>query len=180
MSRVGNKIIEVPDKVKVVLEQDTIKVEGPKGKLQMKLPPRVDLLAEGNNVRIKRRGETRQDKAMHGLTRALVGNMVLGASKGFQRRLEIQGVGFKANVQGKNLNLSLGKSHPIVYPVPDDIKVTVEDNTKILVEGVDKQRVGAVASDIRRYYPPEPYKGKGVRYSDEIVRRKEGKTAQGK
>jgi large subunit ribosomal protein L6 len=135
---------------------------------------------DGNNVRFTRASETRQDRALHGLTRSLVNNMVEGCLNGFKKKLIINGVGFKANVQGKNLNLSLGFSHPVVYPIPSDIKVTVEENTNVLIEGVDKQRVGAVAADIRRYYPPEPYKGKGVRYSDEIIRRKEGKTAQSK
>jgi large subunit ribosomal protein L6 len=112
------------------------------------------------------------------LSRSIISNMVRGVSQGFSRRLEIQGVGFKAAVQGKNINLTLGFSHPIVYPIPDQIKITVEDNTKLLVEGPDKQVVGQVASEIRSFYPPEPYKGKGVRYSDERVIRKEGKTVQ--
>jgi len=117
-------------------------------------------------------------KALHGLSRSLVHNMVQGVSQGFTKQLEVQGVGFKAAVQGSNLNLSLGFSHPILFPIPAGIKITVAENTKITVEGIDKKVVGQVAADIRRYYPPEPYKGKGVRYSDEIVRRKEGKTVQ--
>ena len=117
-------------------------------------------------------------KALHGLSRALVNNMVQGVSEGFSKDLEIEGVGFKAAVQGQNLNLSLGFSHPILFPIPKDIKITVTENTKITIEGIDKKLVGQVAADIRRYYPPEPYKGKGVRYAGEQIRRKEGKTVQ--
>ena len=117
-------------------------------------------------------------KALHGLSRALVNNMVEGVSKGFSKDLEIEGVGFKAAVQGSNLNLSLGFSHPILFPIPKEIKVTVTDQTKINIQGIDKKLVGQVAADIRRFYPPEPYKGKGVRYAGEQIRRKEGKTVQ--
>ena len=117
-------------------------------------------------------------KALHGLSRALVHNMVRGVNEGFTRQLEIEGVGFKAAVQGSNLNLSLGFSHPVLFPIPKEIKITVADNTKINIEGIDKKLVGQVAADIRRFYPPEPYKGKGVRYAGEQIRRKEGKTVQ--
>jgi large subunit ribosomal protein L6 len=127
---------------------------------------------------VTREGDDAEAKAMHGLTRALVNNMVKGVSDGFVKKLEIQGVGFKAAVQGKNVNLSLGYSHPVNYPIPDQIKVTVEENTKLTIEGPSKEVVGRVASEIRAYYPPEPYKGKGVRYAGEQVKRKEGKTVQ--
>jgi large subunit ribosomal protein L6 len=180
MSRIGKQAITIPDKVKVQIAQDTVKVEGPKGKLELTVSPRIQAKIEGSTVTFTRASETRQDRALHGLTRSLVNNMVLGVHTGFQKRLIINGVGFKAAVQGKNLNLSLGYSHPVVYPIPEGITIKVEDNTNVLIEGVDKQRVGAVAADIRAYYPPEPYKGKGVRFSDEIIRRKEGKTAQSK
>lgn len=180
MSRIGKAPVILPDKVKVQLQGRQIMAEGPKGKLSIDLHPRVEAVLEENRVVVNRKGETRQDKALHGLTRSLINNMVEGVSKGFEKNLEINGVGFRAAVKGKVLNLNLGKSHPIDYPIPDEIKVTVEDNTKIKVEGNNKQLVGAVAADIRRYYPPEPYKGKGVRYSDEQILRKEGKTAQGK
>jgi len=123
-------------------------------------------------------GDDAQAKALHGLSRALVNNMVKGVSEGFVKKLEIQGVGFKAAVQGKSVSLSLGYSHPVVYPIPDQIKVTVEENTKLTIEGPDRQSVGQVAAEIRSFYPPEPYKGKGVRYIDERVIRKEGKTVQ--
>ena len=125
-----------------------------------------------------RDSEVRQTKALHGLARSLAANMITGVTTGYTKDLEIQGVGFKAAVQGTNLNLNLGKSHPILFPIPAGIKITVADNTKVKVEGIDKQLVGQVAADIRGYYPPEPYKGKGVRYAGENVKRKEGKTVQ--
>jgi large subunit ribosomal protein L6 len=179
MSRIGKKPITVPAKVTVRFgEAGDVHVEGPKGKLAWKLPASVRGTVDGDTVQVERDGENRQVKALHGLSRALIANMVAGVSEGFRRDLEIQGVGFKAAVQGQKLNLSLGKSHPILFPIPKDIKITVTDNTKISVEGIDKHLVGQVASDIRAYYPPEPYKGKGVRYAGEQVRRKEGKTVQ--
>jgi large subunit ribosomal protein L6 len=122
--------------------------------------------------------ETRSVKALHGLSRSLINNMVVGVTKGFQKILEIHGVGFRAQVQGKNLNLNIGFSHPVVFPIPDGIKITVQENTRILIDGIDKQVVGQVAADIRSYYPPEPYKGKGIRYAGEQILRKEGKTVQ--
>jgi len=134
-------------------------------------------VAEGKVV-VDRNGDDAQAKALHGLSRALVNNMLRGVSEGFVKKLEIQGVGFKAAVQGTNVNLSLGYSHPVVYPIPAQIKVTVEENTKLTIEGPDRQVVGQVAAEIRSFYPPEPYKGKGVRYTDERVVRKEGKTVQ--
>jgi large subunit ribosomal protein L6 len=178
MSRIGKMPVTVPSKVKVELKGRTIFVEGPKGKLDFELPRRAVVKIEGSTLTVSRDGEDSEARAMHGLTRAIVNNMVKGVSEGFVRKLEIQGVGFKAAVQGKAINLNLGYSHPISYPIPDQIKVTVEDNTKITVEGPSKELVGLVASEIRSYYPPEPYKGKGVRYSDEKVLRKEGKTVQ--
>jgi large subunit ribosomal protein L6 len=129
-------------------------------------------------VIVSRAGEDAEAKALHGLSRALINNMVKGVSEGFVKKLEIQGVGFKAVVQGDKVNLALGYSHPINYPIPRQIKVTVEENTKLTIEGPDKQLVGQVAAEIRSYYPPEPYKGKGVRYVGEKVVRKEGKTVQ--
>jgi large subunit ribosomal protein L6 len=179
MSRIGKKAVEIPDKVKVQIDSEgAVAVEGPKGKLNWRLPRDISAKVENNNVTLARSGETRSVKALHGLSRALVNNMVEGVSKGFSKDLEIEGVGFKAAVQGQNLNLSLGFSHPILFPIPKDIKITVTENTKISIAGVDKKMVGQVAADIRRYYPPEPYKGKGVRYAGEQIRRKEGKTVQ--
>ncbi len=179
MSRIGNKAVDIPDKVKVNIDNDGgIAVEGPKGKLNWKLPRDISAKIDNNKVTLARSAETRSAKALHGLSRALVNNMVEGVSKGFSKDLEIEGVGFKAAVQGQNLNLSLGFSHPILFSIPTDIKITVTENTKISISGVDKKTVGQVAADIRRFYPPEPYKGKGVRYAGEQVRRKEGKTVQ--
>jgi large subunit ribosomal protein L6 len=133
---------------------------------------------DGANVVLTRASEDRDDRAKHGLSRALLANMVTGVSAGFVKDLEIHGVGFKAAVKGSHLDLSLGFSHPVLFPIPDGIKVTVAENTKVKVEGIDRQLVGQVAANIRGYYPPEPYKGKGVRYSGEHIERKEGKTVQ--
>lgn len=178
MSRIGNLAISLPDKVKVNVTNGRVHVEGPKGKLDYSLPATITAEVNGNAVTFKRPNDERANKALHGLARSLVNNMVAGVSTGFVKDLEIQGVGFKAAVQGKVLNLSLGKSHAILFPIPDGVKITVTENTKVKVEGVDRQLVGQVAANIRGYYPPEPYKGKGVRYVGEKVARKEGKTVQ--
>jgi large subunit ribosomal protein L6 len=178
MSRIGKQPIAIPAKVKVEVKGQKVFVEGPKGKLDMAVPPRTSLKIEDGKVMVSRQGDDAQARALHGLSRALVNNMVKGVSDGFVKKLEIQGVGFKAAVQGKNVNLNLGFSHPINYPIPDQIKVTVEENTKLTIEGPDKQVVGRMAAEIRSFYPPEPYKGKGVRYVGEHVPRKEGKTVQ--
>lgn len=179
MSRIGNKAVGIPDKVKVNIDNSgKVAVEGPKGKLNWSLPKGIKANVADNEVSLVRNAETRSVKALHGLSRALINNMVVGVSEGFTRNLEIEGVGFKAAVQGNNLNLSLGFSHPVLFPIPKDIKIAVTDNTKISIQGIDKKTVGQVAADIRGYYPPEPYKGKGVRYAGEQVRRKEGKTVQ--
>src|SRR6185503_13223823 len=179
MSRIGNKPVEIPDKVRVNITDDgAVAVEGPKGKLSWNLPRNIRGSVKDNHVSLVREAESRSVKALHGLSRSLVHNMVQGVSEGFTKQLEIEGVGFKAAVQGSTLNLSLGFSHPVSFSIPKDIKIVVADNTKITVQGVDKKLVGQVAADIRRFYPPEPYKGKGVRYTGEQIRRKEGKTVQ--
>jgi len=178
MSRIGKQPVAIPAKVKVEIKGQKVHVEGPKGKLAMDLPPRTTARIEGAQVVISRQGEDAQAKALHGLSRALVNNMVKGASDGFMKKLEINGVGFKAAVTGKTITMSLGYSHPINYEIPEQVKVTVEEGTKITVEGPDKQLVGKVAAELRSFYPPEPYKGKGVKYADEHVERKEGKTVQ--
>jgi large subunit ribosomal protein L6 len=178
MSRIGKVPVAIPPKVKVDIKDRKVSVEGPKGKLDWTLPRRTSVAVENNAVVVSRQGDDAEAKALHGLSRALINNMVKGVAEGYVRKLEIQGVGFKAAVTGKNITLNLGYSHPIVYPIPDQIKVTVEENTKITVEGPSKEVVGQVASEIRSYYPPEPYKGKGVRYAGEQVKRKEGKTVQ--
>ena len=178
MSRIGKQPITIPAKVKVEVKGQKVHVEGPKGKLDWELPGRTTLKIDGTTVLVSRAGDDAQTRALHGLSRALVSNMVKGVSDGFVKKLEINGVGFKAAVAGKTITMNLGYSHPIVYNIPEQIKVTVEENTKITVEGPDKQLVGKVASELRSYYPPEPYKGKGVKYSDEKIIRKEGKTVQ--
>ncbi len=178
MSRIGKMPISIPPKVKVDVKGSKILVEGPKGKLSLDVPPRTSLKVNGDQIVVSREGDDAKAKALHGLSRALINNMMIGVTDGYVKKLEINGVGFKAAVQGKVVNLSLGYSHPVNYPIPDQIKVTVDENTKVTIEGPDKQLVGLVASEIRAYYPPEPYKGKGVKYSDEKIIRKEGKTVQ--
>ena len=179
MSRIGKKAIELPAKVKLNVSADgAVSVEGPKGTLGWTLPKQIKARIEGTQVTLDRSSEDRKVRALHGLSRALINNMVTGVSAGFVKDLEIQGVGFKAAVKGAILDLNLGFSHDIHFPIPQGIKVTVADNTKIKIEGIDRQLVGQVAADIRAYYPPEPYKGKGVRYVGEQIQRKEGKTVQ--
>ena len=178
MSRIGKQPITIPAKVKVEVKGQSVQVEGPKGKLSWELPGRTSLKIEGTTINVTRQGEDKQSRALHGLSRALINNMVKGVSDGFLKKLEINGVGFKATVTGKTITMSLGYSHPVIYSIPEQIKVVVEENTKISIEGPDKQLVGKVASELRSYYPPEPYKGKGVKYSDEKIVRKEGKTVQ--
>ena len=169
MSRIGKQPIAIPPKVKVEVKGQKVHVEGPKGKLDWELPRRTSLKVTDGKIVVSRDGDDAQAKALHGLSRSLLNNMVKGVSAGFVKKLEIQ---------GKVVNLVLGFSHPINYSIPDQIKVTVEDNTKLTIEGPDRQAVGLVASEIRAFYPPEPYKGKGVRYVGEYVERKEGKTVQ--
>ena len=177
MSRVGVKPISLPEKVTVKNDGGIITVEGPKGKLAFTLPSGIDLSNENNKLTVTRNSETsRQLRALHGTARAIVNNMISGVTKGFVKDLEIQGVGFRAAVKGKELDLSLGRSHPLLHPIPAGLTVTVTDNTKIKIEGIDKQMVGQFAAEVRGFYPPEPYKGKGVRYAGEHVRRKEGKS----
>lgn len=179
MSRIGKKRIDVPEKVEVKVSKDNhITVEGPKGKLEWTMPAGLTLENEDGSIAILCGSEDRKLRAMHGTARALVSNMVEGVSAGFVKELEIQGVGFRAKIEKEGLDLNLGFSHPVVHPIPSELTVTVEENTKIKVEGIDKQQVGQFASDIRSYYPPEPYKGKGIRYKDEYVRRKQGKSVK--
>lgn len=178
MSRIGKQPIPIPPNVQVQIAGRKVHIEGPKGKLDWELPERTGIRVDNGKIIITRDGDDSQAKALHGLSRALVNNMVKGVAEGFVKKLEIHGVGFKAAVQGNTLTMSLGKSHPVVYHVPPQVKVTVEENTKITVEGADKQLVGQVAAEIRALYPPEPYKGKGIRYAGEHIVRKVGKTVQ--
>ena len=178
MSRVGSKTIEVPDKVKVVIADNHVSVEGPKGKLEMDMPSRTTVSQEENVLSVTRDGDDRKAMAMHGLGRSLLNNMVVGVSEGFVKKLEINGVGFKAAVSGNTVTMNLGYSHPIKYDLPNQVIVSVDKDTKVTIEGPDKQKVGLVAAELRGFYPVEPYKGKGVKYADEHIRRKEGKTVQ--
>lgn len=179
MSRVGKQKIQLPAKVAVKLGADgAVLVEGPKGKLNWQLPKGITAAVEGTTVSVVRDSDERKIRALHGTAQRLIGNMVKGVSEGFRKDLEIVGVGFRAAVKGNQLDLSLGQSHPRLYPIPASIKVTVAENTKISIEGSDKCLVGQVAADIRSFYPPEPYKGKGVRYAGEHIRRKAGKSVK--
>lgn len=179
MSRIGKKLILLPETVKLSISPEgSVSVEGPKGSLTWHLPKQISAKLEGSELSFNRASDDRKVRALHGLSRALVNNMVTGVSVGFVKDLEIQGVGFKAAVQGQTLKLNLGFSHDILFPIPAGIKVSCADATKVKVEGVDRHLVGQVAADIRSYYPPEPYKGKGVRYAGEVIQRKEGKTVQ--
>jgi large subunit ribosomal protein L6 len=176
MSRVGNKPIPLPSGVKVSQNNNVVLVEGPKDKLSKALPPLVELKIENDLLTLTRVEETQKARAMHGLARSLINGMVIGVSKGFRKDLEIVGIGYKAQSGTNKLTLNLGYSHPIEYIVPKGIKVSVADNTKITVEGSDKQVVGEVAATIRKFRKPEPYKGKGIRYAGEHIVIKEGKT----
>lgn len=179
MSRIGKKSIPLPEKVKVTLgDNQEVSVEGPKGTLSYVLPEGISFSQNEEGLSLSRASEDRRVRALHGTARSLISNMVQGVHEGFVRNLEIIGVGFRASVKGSDLDLSLGYSHPVLHPIPPDLTVTVTENTKIRVEGIDKQRVGQFAADVRSYYPPEPYKGKGVRYAGEFVRRKAGKSVQ--
>lgn len=178
MSRIGKLPIEIPDAVKLTVKGQCVSASGPKGNLTFELPATITLTLKDGKALLEKNSDESQSKALHGLSRALVANMVRGVHQGFLKKLEIHGVGFKAGVQDGVINLNLGYSHQIRYQVPAQIKVTVDENTKITIEGPDKQMVGKVASELRSFYPPEPYKGKGVRYVGEHIIRKEGKTVQ--
>ena len=176
MSRVGKKVITIPAGVTVTINGADVTVKGAKGELSWTLPTGITAAVEGTELTVTRADESRTLRALHGTNRSLLNNMVEGVSKGFVKELEIVGVGLKAAVKGNALDLALGKSHPILHPIPAGITVTVTDNTKLKVEGINKQIVGQFAAEVRGYYPPEPYKGKGIHYVGEYIRRKEGKS----
>lgn len=176
MSRVGNKPVPIPSGVKVELNNGVISVAGPKGNLGKNLPPLVDVKIEKDAVSVLRNDDTQRARAMHGLARSLIAGMFTGVVQGFKKELEIVGIGYRAQVGGAKLTLNLGFSHPVVYQVPSGVKVSVFENTRLTVEGADKQLVGEVAAIIRRFRKPEPYKGKGIRYVGEHITIKEGKT----
>ncbi|MFH1045923.1 MAG: 50S ribosomal protein L6 [Candidatus Omnitrophota bacterium] len=175
MSRVGRKPIPVPENTKVEIKDGTISVTGPKGLLQRKFHYRMAVELKDNTIIVKRPTDTAQDRALHGLTRNLIANMVIGVNDGFSKELEIQGMGFRAVATGKTLNMQLGFTHPIDFAIPEDITIETPKPTQIFVKGTDKEKVGLIAANIRSFYPPEPYKGRGIRYKDEYVRRKVGK-----
>jgi large subunit ribosomal protein L6 len=176
MSRIGKVPVPIPDKVKVAVTNGVVLVEGPKGKVSKHFAPDVKIVVADKKITFSPANDSRFARAMFGTARSVIAGMVKGVTEGYVKDLEIQGVGFKANLKGKQLDLALGYSHPILFDIPEGIKITVTDQTKVKVEGCDKQLVGAVTANIRAYYPPEPYKGKGVRIVGERVRRKEGKT----
>ncbi len=176
MSRIGNKPIALTGGVSADVSGRNVTVKGPKATLQQELPELVEAKVEENQLVVTRTNESRRAKAMHGLARSLLNNMVVGVATGFKKELEIRGVGYRAEVKGKNLVLSVGYSHPVEHPIPDGIEITVGKNNVITVSGADKQQVGQVAADIREYRPPDVYKGKGIRYVGEYVIQKEGKT----
>lgn len=175
MSRIGKLLISIPDGVKVALEDRAVRVEGPKGKLRAEVPLGLHVKVEGNQLRIGREGEERKIKELHGLTRKLIANMVEGVSRGFNRVLEINGVGYRAEVKGTELHLTLGYSHPVLFPLPPGVTATVERQTLVTLHGADKQLLGKTAATIRSLRPPEPYKGKGIKYREEVIKRKAGK-----
>jgi len=179
MSRIGNKSVAIPSGVTVEVNGTTVKVQGSKGELSIELLPEVSVKVEENTLTVERKDDNQESRARHGLTRQLIANMVTGVSTGFEKKLEIIGVGYKAQAKGKVLTLQLGFSHPIDFPVPEGIEITQDEknNNILIIRGIDKQKVGQAAAVIRGYRPPEPYKGKGVRYIDEEVLRKAGKTA---
>jgi large subunit ribosomal protein L6 len=176
MSRIGKQPMTLPAGVTAGVAGGTATLKGPKGELTLQIPATVDVVQEGDVLTVVRKGDDKQSRADHGTIRALLGNMAVGVKEGYVRELEIQGVGFKASMTGNQLTLNVGYSHPVDYTVPEGVTVTVTDNTQIKVEGIDKQMVGQVSGRIRSFRPPEPYKGKGIRYKDERVRRKAGKT----
>jgi large subunit ribosomal protein L6 len=178
MSRIGKRPITIPAKVQVAIDGTKVVVKGPKGELSRNLPVNVTVSQEGEILQVTRRDETRTSRQLHGLSRTLVANMVEGVSQGFQRRLEIQGVGYRAQVQGRNLVLNMGYSHQVQIVPPEGIQFAVEGTTNVIVSGYDKEIVGNTAAKIRAVRPPEPYKGKGIRYAGEVVRRKAGKTGK--
>ncbi|MCA1455983.1 50S ribosomal protein L6 [Bradyrhizobium sp. BRP22] len=175
MSRIGKRPVAIPSGVTATVDGQTVKVKGPKGQLQFVVHDDVEVKFENGQVKVAPRVKTNRAQAMYGTARAQVANLVEGVTKGFEKKLEITGVGYRAAMQGKNLQLALGYSHDVIYPIPEGISIAVPKPTEITVSGIDPQRVGQVAAEIRAYRPPEPYKGKGVKYANEFIFRKEGK-----
>jgi large subunit ribosomal protein L6 len=177
MSRIGRRPIPLPSGVTVTIEPELVSVKGPKGELSERVPRDIEVVQEGEALLVSRPTDRGEHRALHGLTRSLVANMVQGVTDGYEKRLEIQGVGYRAQLKGKNLELAVGYSHPVPIPAPDGIEFEVPQPTRIVVKGISKQQVGEIAAIIRKQRPPEPYKGKGIRYEGEYVQRKVGKRA---
>jgi len=177
MSRIGKQPIELPSGVNVAISPGRVQVNGPLGELSQNVPARMQISQDDGTLVVKRPTERGDDRALHGLTRSLIANMVEGVTKGFEKRLELQGVGYRATLRGTDLELNVGFSHPVVVKPPQGISFEVPDATSVLVKGIDKQQVGEIAAEVRKVRPPEPYKGKGIRYEGEYVRRKVGKRA---
>ena len=175
MSRIGKLPVTIPAGVKVAVDADGVRVEGPKGKLQAAVPSQVEVRVEGNLLRVERRTEDRKIRALHGLTRKLLANMTQGVSQGFTRVLDINGVGYRAEVKGQELHMTLGYSHPVVFPLPPGVTAAVERQVIITLSSADRQVLGEAAAKIRSLRPPEPYKGKGIKYREEVIKRKAGK-----
>jgi len=175
VSRIGRLPISVPAEVKILVESGVVHAEGPKGKLRTEISPGIEVKLEGGQLKVSRLGEDRKTKALHGLIRKMVANMVEGVSRGFSRVLEINGVGYRAEVKGKDLHLSLGYSHPVVFPLPPGITADVERQIIVTLRGADRQVLGETAARVRALRPPEPYKGKGIKYQEEVIKRKAGK-----
>jgi len=175
MSRIGKKPVAVPSGITATVDGQTVSVKGPKGQLAFVVHDLVAVEKTADGITVAPRDESKKARSLWGMSRTMVSNLIVGVSKGFERKLEITGVGYKAAVQGKNLNLSLGYSHDVLFPIPEGITVVCPKPTEIMISGIDRQKVGQVAAEIREYRQPEPYKGKGVRYSDEFIVRKEGK-----
>ena len=178
MSRIGKLPIKIPPKVEVKIDNQFINVSGPHGQLSRKISPQIFISTENNEIFVTPKDNSREARALHGLSRTLINNMVVGVSNKFERRLEIKGVGYRSQVQGKDLVLNLGYSHPVVIPIPAGINVAVEANVNILLTGIDKEAVGQLAATIRSKRPPEPYKGKGILYKGEVIKRKVGKSGK--
>lgn len=175
MSRIGKLPVTIPSGVKVAVDSSGVRLEGPKGKLQTTLPPGVDVKVDGNVVCVERRNDERKSRAIHGLTRKLIANMAQGVSQGFSRVLDINGVGYRAEVKGQEIHMTLGYSHPVVFPLPAGISASVERQIIITLTSADRQLLGETAAKIRSLRPPEPYKGKGIKYREELIKRKAGK-----
>ncbi|MBP3704015.1 MAG: 50S ribosomal protein L6 [Clostridia bacterium] len=180
MSRIGRKPINIPAGVEVKIDGTCVTVKGPKGTLTQKFQPAMNIAVEGAEIVVTRPNDAKENRSLHGLTRTLISNMIIGVTEGFKKELEVNGVGYRVQKQGKDLVMNLGYSHQVIVSDTDDIKIEAPSPNKIIITGADKQKVGQFAAEIREKRPPEPYKGKGIKYVDEVIRRKEGKTGKGK